>query len=74
MRSVLLLLPAGLSLLALGAHFLRRGQTLAVATCLALLAMLSLLSIFAFELPALRPRLASPGPGAPDPETTARTP
>ena len=40
MRAFLLLLPAGLSALVLGAHFLRRGDWLLVAASLALLALL----------------------------------
>jgi hypothetical protein len=40
MRAFLLLLPGGLSLLTLAAHFLRRGQVLAVALCLAVFALL----------------------------------
>lgn len=40
MRDSLLLLPAGLSLLVLGAHFLRRGQLAGVAGCLALIGLL----------------------------------
>uniref|UniRef100_A0A832I1I5 Uncharacterized protein n=1 Tax=Eiseniibacteriota bacterium TaxID=2212470 RepID=A0A832I1I5_UNCEI len=42
MRAVLLLLPAALSALILGAHFLRRGHLPATAACLALLALLPL--------------------------------
>jgi len=40
MRGFLLLLPAALSALVLGAHFLRRGQLLPVALCLGLMALL----------------------------------
>ena len=40
MRAFQLLLPAGLSALVLGAHFLRRGDWLLVAASLALLALL----------------------------------
>jgi hypothetical protein len=40
MRGFLLLLPAALSALVLGAHFLRRGQLVPVALCLGLLALL----------------------------------
>jgi hypothetical protein len=39
-RAFLLLLPAGLSALVLGAHFLRRGDLALVAASLALLALL----------------------------------
>jgi hypothetical protein len=41
-RTFLLLLPAGLSALALGAHFLRRGDLVPVAACLAVFALLFL--------------------------------
>lgn len=40
MRTFVLLLPAGLSALALGAHFLRRGDLAVVVACLALLGAL----------------------------------
>jgi hypothetical protein len=40
MRPFLLLVPAGLSALALGAHFLRRGQVAGLVACLALFALL----------------------------------
>jgi hypothetical protein len=40
MRAFLLLLPASLSALVLGAHFLRRGDLGLVAACLALLGLL----------------------------------
>jgi len=40
MRTAFLLLPAALSALVLGAHFLRRGQLFAVLLCLALVALL----------------------------------
>jgi len=40
MRTVLLLLPAGLSALVLGAHFLRRGDIVLVLACLAVCALL----------------------------------
>ncbi len=40
MRAFLLALPAGLSALVLGAHFLRRGNLPLVAACLALVALL----------------------------------
>jgi hypothetical protein len=40
MRALLLLLPAGLSALMLGAHFLRRGDFARVTACLALLGLL----------------------------------
>ena len=40
MRTFLLLTPAGLSALVLGAHFLRRGELALVAACLALFGLL----------------------------------
>ena len=40
MRTFLLLLPAGLSALVLGAHFLRRDDIVWVAACLVLVALL----------------------------------
>lgn len=40
MRAFLPLMPAGLSALVLGAHFLRRGDLALVAACLALLGLL----------------------------------
>jgi membrane-associated PAP2 superfamily phosphatase len=40
MRTFLLLLPGGLSLLTLAAHFLRRGQYAVVAVCLLVFALL----------------------------------
>jgi len=40
MRTFLLLMPAGLSALLLGAHFLRRGDLLPVVACLVLVALL----------------------------------
>lgn len=40
MRVFLLLLPAGVSLLALGAHFLRRMNLVGLVACLALFALL----------------------------------
>jgi hypothetical protein len=40
MRAFLLLLPAGLSALVLGAHFLRRGELGLLAACLVLLGLL----------------------------------
>jgi hypothetical protein len=40
MRTFLLLLPAGLSALLLGAHFLRRGDFVLVALCVGLVALL----------------------------------
>ncbi len=40
MRTFFLLLPAGLSALLMGAHFLRRGDLVAIAICLALVGLL----------------------------------
>jgi len=50
MRAFLLLLPAGLSALVLGAHFLRRGDLALVAACLALLGLLFVRRLWAARL------------------------
>ncbi len=47
MRAFLLALPAGLSALVLGAHFLRRGNTPLVVICLALVALLFVRRVWA---------------------------
>lgn len=53
MRTFLLLLPAGLSALVLGAHFLRRGDLALVAVCLAVLGLLFVRRTWAARLAQL---------------------
>jgi hypothetical protein len=50
MRAFLLLLPAGLSALVLGAHFLRRGDLGLVAACLVLLGLLFVRRLWAARI------------------------
>ena len=50
MRAFLLLLPAGLSALVLGAHFLRRGDLALVAVCLVLIGLLFVCRLWAARL------------------------
>ena len=50
MRAFLLLLPAGLSALVLGAHFLRRGDMGLVVVCLVLLGLLFVRRLWAARL------------------------
>jgi hypothetical protein len=50
MRAFLLLLPASLSALVLGAHFLRRGDLALVVVCLALLGLLFVRRLWAARL------------------------
>jgi hypothetical protein len=50
MRAFLLLVPAGLSALVLGAHFLRRGDLALVVVCLALLGGLFVRRLWAARL------------------------
>jgi hypothetical protein len=50
MRAFLLLLPAGLSALVLGAHFLRRGDLSLVVVCLGLLGLLFVRRLWAARL------------------------